>query len=168
MAKEVWKPGNMLYPIPAVLVTVADNKGNDNVFTVAWTGTVCSDPAMVYISVRPSRHSYDMIQETGQFVINLTTEKLAKATDYCGVKSGRDENKFEKMKLITEKATHLGTHDMFLAKVLCVHADKQYMDEKGKFDLAKAKPIVYSHGQYYVTGKKIGKFGYSVKRGKRR
>lgn len=131
-----------------------------------------------------------MIQETGQFVINLTTEKLAKATDYCGVKSGRDENKFEKMKLITEKAkyvkapllkdspvniecevvsvTHLGTHDMFLAKVLCVHADKQYMDEKGKFDLAKAKPIVYSHGQYYVTGKKIGKFGYSVKRGKRR
>ena len=190
MSKEIWRPGNMLYPLPSVLVTVADDEGNDNVLTVAWTGTVCSDPAMVYVSVRPSRYSHHMIKETGEFVINLTTEELAYATDYCGVKSGRDENKFEKMKLITEKAkyvkapllkdspvniecevvsvTHLGTHDMFLAKVLCVHADKQYMDEKGKFDLAKAKPIVYSHGQYYVTGKKIGKFGYSVKRGKRR
>lgn len=186
MAKEIWKPGNMLYPLPAVLVTVSDNKGNENVFTVAWTGTVCSDPAMVYISVRPSRYSYDMIRETGQFVINLTTEKLAKATDYCGVKSGRDENKFEKMKLKTERAkyvkapllkdspvniecevvdiTRLGTHDMFLAKVLCVHADKRYMDDKGKFHLEKAHPLVYSHGQYYNTGKKIGKFGYAVKK----
>jgi len=99
MAKETWKPGNMLYPLPAVLVTVADNSGNENVFTVAWTGTICTDPAMVYISVRPSRYSYYMIKESGQFVINLTTEKLAKATDYCGVKSGRDENKFEKMNL---------------------------------------------------------------------
>lgn len=186
MAKEIWKSGNMLYPLPAVLVTVADHEGNSNVFTVAWTGTVCSDPAMVYISVRPSRYSYHMIKETGQFVINLTTEKLARATDYCGVKSGRDENKFEAMKLQTENAkyvkapllkdspvniecevvdiTKLGTHDMFLAKVLCVHADKKNMDEKKKFDLEKACPIVYSHGQYYNTGKKLGKFGFAVKK----
>lgn len=186
MAKEIWKPGNMLYPLPAVLVTVADQKGKDNVFTVAWTGTVCSDPAMVYISVRPSRHSYDMIKETGQFVINLTTEKLAKATDYCGVKSGRDEDKFEKMNLTKQSAryvkapllkdspvniecevvdvTSLGTHDMFLAKVLCVHADKEYMDSNGKFDLAMAKPLVYSHGQYYSIGKKLGRFGFAVRK----
>lgn len=188
MAKEIWKPGNMVYPLPAVLVTVADHQGNENVFTVGWTGTICTDPAMLYISVRPSRHSYQMIMETGQFVVNLTTEKLVRATDYCGVKSGRDVNKFEEMKLATERAkyvkapllkdspvniecevvsmTKLGTHDMFLAKVLCVHADKKYMDEKGKFHLDKARPIVYSHGYYYGTGKKLGKFGYSVRKKK--
>ncbi len=186
MAKEIWKPGNMLYPLPAVLVTAADKKGNNNVFTVAWTGTVCSDPAMVYISVRPSRYSYNMIKETGEFVINLTTEKLAKATDYCGVRSGRDENKFETMKLTMERAkyvkapllkespvnlecevvsmTRLGTHDMFLAKVLCVHADKKYINDKGTFDLEKARPLVYSHGKYYNIGKKLGKFGFTVKK----
>lgn len=184
MSKEIWKSGNMLYPIPAVLVTVRDHAGRDNVFTVAWTGTVCSDPAMVYVSVRPSRHSYNMIKETGEFVINLTTKDLAYATDYCGVKSGRDVDKFEAMKLTKQNGKYVqaplikespvniecevvdvipcGTHDMFLSKVLCVHADKKYMDKSGKFDLAKAKPIVYSHGQYYVTGEKIGKFGYSV------
>lgn len=189
MAKEVWKPGNMLYPIPSVLVSVSDANGNDNVFTVGWTGTVCTNPAMVYISVRPSRYSYDMIKETGEFVINLTTKDLAYATDYCGVVSGRDVDKFEKMRLTKEKAqhvqaplikespvniecqvvdvTHCGTHDMFLAKVLCVHADKQYMDKQGKFDLSKAKPIVYSHGEYYCIGEKIGKFGYSVKKKKK-
>ena len=107
MAKDIWKPGNMLYPLPAVLVTATDGEGNDNVFTVAWTGTVCSDPAMVYISVRPSRHSYDMIKHTGQFVINLTTEELAKATDYCGVKSGRDEDKFKAMNLTKEEAKYV-------------------------------------------------------------
>lgn len=184
MEKEVWRPGNMLYPLPAVLVTVTDKKGNDNVLTIGWTGTVCSDPAMVYISVRPTRHSYKMLKESKEFVINLTTEKLAFATDYCGVKSGRDEDKFEKMKLTKEKAKHVkaplikespvniecevvdiipyGTHDMFVAKVLCVHADKEYMNEKGTFDLSKANPIVYSHGFYYTTGKKLGRFGYSV------
>ena len=189
MAKEIWKPGKMVYPLPAVLVTVADRQGNENVFTVGWTGTVCTDPAMLYISVRPSRHSHKMIMETGQFVVNLTTEKLAKATDYCGVKSGRDENKFTAMNLKTERAkyvaapllkdspvniecevvsmTKLGTHDMFLAKVLCVHADKQYMDEKGKFHLEKAHPIVYSHGNYYSMGKKLGKFGFAVKKKRR-
>lgn len=188
MAKEIWKPGNMVYPLPAVLVTVADHHGNENVFTVGWTGTICTDPAMLYISVRPSRHSYQMIMETGQFVVNLTTEKMVRATDYCGVKSGRDVNKFAEMKLATERAkyvkapllkdspvniecevvsmTKLGTHDMFLAKVLCVHADKKYMDEKGKFHLDKARPIVYSHGYYYGTGKKLGKFGYSVRKKK--
>lgn len=184
MAKEVWRPGNMLYPLPAVLVTVADKEGNENVLTVAWTGTVCSDPVMVYVSVRPSRHSYHMIKETGEFVINLTTEEMAYATDYCGVKSGRDEDKFEKTHLTKEKAKYVkaplikespinmeckveqvipcGSHDMFLAKVLCVHADEKYMDEKGSFSLEKAQPIVYSHGWYYGLGKKIGKFGYSV------
>ena len=190
MEKDIWKTGNMEYPLPDVLVTATDGEGNDNVFTVAWTGTVCSDPAMVYISVRPSRHSYDMIKHTGQFVINLTTEELAKATDYCGVKSGRDEDKFKAMNLTKEEAkyvaaplikespvniecevleiTHLGTHDMFLAKVLCVHADEKYMDSKGKFDLAKAAPLVYSHGQYYGVGKKLGRFGFSVRKNKKR
>ena len=166
MSKEIWKPGNMLYPLPSVLVTAADSEGNDNVLTIAWTGTVCTNPAMVYISVRPSRHSYHMIKETGEFVINLTTKDLVYATDYCGVKSGRDVDKFDKMHLTREKAKYVnaplikespvniecevvdiiscGSHDMFLAKVLCVHADKQYMDKNGKFDLGKARPIVYS------------------------
>ncbi len=188
MSKEIWKPGNMLYPLPAVLVTVSDGKGNDNVLTIAWTGTVCSDPAMVYISVRPSRYSYPMLKETGEFVINLTTKKLAFATDYCGVRSGKDEDKFAKMNLTKQPAKYVkaplieqspvnieckvvdviecGTHDMFLAKVLCVHADKKYMDKSGRFDLSKANPLVYSHGQYYVTGERIGKFGYSVKKKK--
>lgn len=174
----------MLYPLPSVLVTVADKEGNDNVLTVAWTGTVCSDPAMVYVSVRPSRYSHHMIKETGEFVINLTTEELAYATDYCGVKSGKDEDKFKNASLTKEPAKYVnaplikespvniecqvtdvvpcGSHDMFVAKVLCVHADKKYMDENGTFSLEKAKPIVYSHGWYYGLGRKIGKFGYSV------
>lgn len=189
MSKEIWKPGNMLYPLPAVLVTVSDNEGNDNVLTIAWTGTVCSDPAMVYISVRPSRHSYQMIKDTNQFVINLTTKELAFATDYCGVKSGKNEDKFKTMNLTKDKAKYVkaplikespvniecevvqiipcGSHDMFLAKVLCVHADEKYMDESGKFDLSKAEPLVYSHGQYYLTGEHIGKFGYSVEKKKK-
>ncbi len=186
MSKEVWKPGNMVYPLPAVLVSVANGEGKDNVFTVAWTGTVCTNPAMVYISVRPSRYSYAMIKETKEFVINLTTKELAYATDYCGVKSGREIDKFKKCHLTKEKAEYVaaplikespvnieckvvqtiacGSHDMFLAEVLAVHADQKYMDDKGKFDLAKAKPIVYSHGEYYDLGKKIGKFGYSIAR----
>ena len=188
MAKQSWKPGNMLYPLPAVLVTVSDKAGNQNVFTVAWTGTVCSDPAMVSISVRPERYSYHMIEETGEFVINLTTEKLTFATDYCGVKSGRDVDKFKEMKLTPIKAEKvsaplieespvnieckvkevikLGTHDMFLAEVVAVHADEKYMDEKGKFSLIKSKPMVYSHGTYYSLGKELGSFGYSVRKKK--
>lgn len=186
MAKQSWKPGNMLYPLPVVLISVADKKGNTNVFTVAWAGTICSDPAMVSISVRPERYSYNMIKETGEFVINLTTKDLAFATDYCGVRSGRNEDKFEKMNLtripaekvsaplieespvnIECKVTEvkpLGTHDMFLAEVVAVHADEKYMDETGKFSFVQANPITYSHGEYYTLGEKIGKFGYSVKK----
>lgn len=186
MGKQIWKPGNMLYPLPAVLISAADKSGRDNLFTVAWTGTICSDPAMVSISVRPERYSYHMIEETGEFVLNLTTEKLAWATDYCGVRSGRDVDKWKEMQLtraygeyvkapmvaespvnlecrVTEKKV-LGSHDMFMAEVLAVHADEAYMDEKGAFRLSEAKPLVYSHGRYYSVGKEIGKFGYSVQK----
>lgn len=188
MEKQDWRPGNMLYPLPAVLVSVADKEGKSNLFTVGWTGTICSDPAMVSISVRPSRYSYHMIEETGEFVINLTTEELAYATDYCGVKSGRDENKWTSTKLtpvpgtkvkvpyikespvniecrVTQKIP-LGTHDMFLAKVEMVHVSTQYLDQKDRFHLEQAKPIVYSHGTYYSLGREIGTFGYSVKKSK--
>lgn len=186
MSKVEWRPGNMLYPLPAVLVTVADEKGNDNVLTVAWAGTVCSSPAMVSISVRPERYSYHMIKEIKEFVINLTTEKLARATDFCGVRSGRDTDKFQEMKLTREAATYVGaplikespvsiecrvvdekeygSHCVFTAEVLSVHVEADYLDEKGKFDLAAAHPIVYSHGEYYGLGKKLGKFGYSVQK----
>ena len=186
MAKISFKPGNMLYPLPAVLVTVTDKAGNDNVLTIGWTGTICSDPAMVSISVRPERHSYHMIKETGEFVINLTTGKLAFATDYCGVKSGRDVDKFKEMhltKLPAQKVgapligespvniecrvtqtIELGTHVMFLATVEAVTVDDAYMDEKNTFHLRKAAPIVYSHGEYYTLDKMIGKFGYRVRK----
>lgn len=179
----------MLYPLPAVMVSVSDGKGNDNIITVAWTGTVCTNPPMVSISVRPSRYSYQMIKDTGEFVINLTTEELAYATDYCGVRSGRDVDKFAEMNLTKEKAEYvkvplikespvsiecrvkevkeLGSHHMFLAEVLAVHADEEYMDEKEKFHLNKARPLVYSHGEYLGTGKKLGTFGYSVKKKKK-
>lgn len=186
MGKQIWKPGNMLYPLPAVLVSASDKQGRQNVFTVAWTGTICSDPPMVSISVRPERYSYHMIQETGEFVINLTTESLAFATDYCGVKSGRDVDKFKearltpipagkvKAPLIKESPVNiecrvtevkkLGTHDMFLAKVEAVHADEAYMDENGRFSLSDARPLVYSHGKYFSLGRELGSFGYSVKK----
>lgn len=188
MAKQQWKAGNMVYPLPAVMVSVTDGNGNDNIITVAWVGTVCTNPAMVSISVRPERHSYDMIRATGEFVINLTTEKLAYATDYCGVRSGKDIDKFKEMKLTKEQASfvkapmigespvnieckvksveELGSHHMFLAEVLAVHADEAYMDETGKFDLNSANPLIYSHGEYYSIGNKLGKFGYSVKKSK--
>ncbi len=186
MSKIEWKPGNMLYPLPVVMVSVADKEGKDNIITVAWAGTVCTNPPMVSISVRPERYSYDMIKEKGEFVINLTTEKLAYATDYCGVKSGRDVDKFKEAHLTRELASHVGvpmikespvsiecrvkevkeygSHSVFMADVLAVHVDDQYMDEKGKFDLAMSNPIVYSHGEYYGLGKKLGTFGYSVKK----
>ena len=186
MAKQIWKPGNMVYPLPAVMVSTGDKKGNQNILTVAWTGTVCTNPAMVYISVRPERYSYHMIEESGEFVINLTTRDLAFATDYCGVKSGRDVDKFKELGLPISPAAEvsaplldespvniecrvtqvlrLGTHDMFVAKVVSVHADEKYMDENGKFSLEKADPIAYSHGTYYTLGEKLGTFGYSVKK----
>ena len=185
MGKQTWKPGNMLYPLPAVMVSVTDKEGKSNIITVAWTGTVCTNPPMVYISVRPERYSYHMIEETGEFVINLTTEKLAYATDYCGVKSGRDVDKFEKMHLTPEKADkvkapmiqespvnieckvvkkeELGSHHMFLAEVVAVHVDEQYLDEKNRFALEKTELISYVHGEYYSLGKLLGNFGYSIR-----
>ncbi len=186
MGRQTWKPGNMLYPVPAVLVSVADKAGKSNLFTVAWTGTICSDPVMVSISVRKQRYSYDMIMETGEFVINLTTKDLVYATDYCGVKSGRDIDKWKEMKLtpmpsekvnvpyvkespvalecVVKERLELGTHDMFLAEVVAVTVDEQYLDEKNKFCLNKAEPMVYSHGEYYGIGEKLGSFGYSVRK----
>ncbi|GFH91419.1 flavoredoxin [Lachnospiraceae bacterium] len=187
MGKQSWKPGNMLYPLPVVLVSAADEEGNTNVLTVAWAGTVCSDPPMVSVSIRPERYSYRMIKETGEFVINLTTEELAYATDYCGVVSGRDADKFKNMHLtpvkgdvvkaplikespvniecIVKDIKSLGSHDMFIAQVAAVHVDEKYMDTKNKFHLEDAHPIVYSHGIYMSLGKKIGTFGYSVRKG---
>ncbi len=186
MGRQNWKPGNMLYPVPAVLITVADKAGKPNVFTVAWAGTVCSDPPMVSISVRPERYSHHIIEETQEFVINLTTGKLAYATDYCGVKSGRDTDKIKEMNLHlipgakvkaplleespvnlecrVKQTLRLGTHDMYLAEVAAVHADEKYMDEKERFSLDRAQPIAYSHGGYYLLGEKLGTFGYSVRK----
>ena len=178
----------MLYPLPAVMVTCRGKDGKDNIITIGWTGTVCSDPAMTYVSVRKERYSHAMILETGEFVINLTTKKLAKATDFCGVRSGRDVDKFEAMHLTKEEAQvvnvpmiaespvnikcrvtevkELGSHDMFLAEVVAVHAAEAYMDEKGRFSLTAADPIAYSHGTYFTLGEQLGTFGYSVKKGK--
>ena len=186
MGKINFKPGNMLYPLPAIMVSSADKDGKPNIITVAWTGTICSDPAMVSISVRKERYSHKLISESGECVINLTTEELAYATDYCGVKSGRDVDKFKEMNLTPLKADvvsapliaespvnieckvtevkELGTHDMFLAEVVAVHVDDTYMDEKNKFHLEYAKPIVYSHGTYFKMGEEVGTFGYSVKK----
>lgn len=185
--KETWKPGNMLYPLPAVMVSVGDKKGHQNILTVAWTGTICTNPAMLYISVRPERYSYGMIKETGEFVVNLTTEKLVKATDYCGVKSGRDVDKWKETGLTpgkTQNLSHapliqecpvniecqvtevkeLGSHHMFLAKVLAVNVDSAYMNSKNKFELNKTGLLAYSHGEYLELGKSLGTFGYSVRK----
>ena len=187
MAKQTWKPGNMLYPLPAVMVSTADKHGNSNILTIAWTGTVCTNPPMAYISVRPERYSYHMIKESGEFVINLTTRKLAHAADYCGVRSGRDVDKWKECGLtrgtassleyapvIEEAPVHieckvkeireLGSHQMFLAEVTAVQADESYKDAKGKFDLNKTGLIAYSHGAYMDLGKQLGTFGYSVRK----
>lgn len=186
MGKREFKPGNMLYPVPAVLVSVCDRKGNSNLFTVAWTGTVCTNPPMLTISVRKERHSWQMIKETGEFVVNLTTESLAFATDYCGVRSGRDTDKWADTGLTKEPASkvsaplikespvnlecrvvrvdELGSHDMFLAEVVAVHVDEAYIDKKDTFHLSQAKPLAYSHGRYYGLGECLGTFGYSVRK----
>lgn len=186
MGKKHWKPGNMLNPVPAVMVSVTDKEGKSNIITVAWAGTVCTNPPMVSISVRPSRYSYQILEETGEFVINLTNESLVKACDYCGVVSGRDVDKFAKTGLtpipmehvhamgidespvnmeckITEKR-ELGSHTMFIAEVVGVTVDDQYMDETGKFHINESGLVMYSHGEYFALGKKLGKFGYSVKK----
>ena len=187
MSKQLWKPGNMLYPLPAVMVSVGNKQGETNIITVAWTGTICTNPAMVYISVRPERYSYQMIKESGEFVINLTTEKLVKATDYCGVKSGRDVDKWKEMNLHQVKAEtleysplilespvnieckvveikELGSHHMFLANVTAVHADEAYLNEQNKFELNNTGLLAYSHGEYLGLCKKLGTFGYSIRK----
>lgn len=188
MAKQTWKPGNMLYPVPAVMVSCQREGGKPNIITVAWAGTICSDPAMLSISVRKNRYSYDIIKETKEFVVNLTTNQLCRATDYCGVRSGRDVDKFQEMHLTPQpsekvkapgiaespvniecrvtQVLELGTHDMFLAEVVAVRVDDDYMDEKGRFDLNAADLVTYSHGEYFTLGKKLGTFGYSVAKNK--
>ena len=184
MSKVTWKPGTMVYPVPAAMITCGSTPETYNIITIAWTGTVNTSPAMTYISVRKERHSYDLIKDSGEFVINLTTEDLVKATDFCGVRSGRDVNKFEYTGLTPIDATHvkaplikespvsiecrvteikeLGSHDMFLAEVLAVHVDEKHIDENGKFHLDHSKPICYSHGAYFGLGEQLGTFGYSV------
>lgn len=184
--KQTWRAGNMLYTVPAVMVSCARKGEKPNIITVAWAGTVCSDPAMVSISVRKERYSHDIIKETGEFVINLTTRKLARATDYCGVKSGRDVDKFADMHLTAvpsvkieapaiaespvnieckvKQVLELGSHDMFIAEVMAVNVDESLLDEKGTLHLSDADLIAYSHGRYYGLGDFIGKFGYSVQK----
>lgn len=188
VAKINFKPGNMLYPLPVVMVSMQGRDGKKNIITIAWAGTVCTNPPMVSISIRPERYSYDIIRETGEFVINLTTRELAKATDYCGVRSGRDVDKFNDMHLtamegqevkaplIAEspvnieckvvRVEELGSHHMFVAQVVAVTVDDAYMNDRGGFELAKADPLVYSHGAYYLLDKKVGTFGYSVRKKK--
>lgn len=182
--KQKWKPGNMIYPLPAVMVSCGDER-QTNIITVAWTGTLCTNPPMTYISLRPSRYSYDLIKETGYFVVNLTTKKLVRATDFCGVRSGREKDKFKEMNLTPdyENETHcpmisespvnieckvsdikiLGSHHMFIADILNVYVDEKYLDGKGKFHLNQTDLIAYSHGAYFTLGQEIGTFGYSVK-----
>lgn len=187
MNRQIWKPGNMLYPLPAVMVSIGDREGNQNIITIAWTGTICTNPPMVYISVRPQRFSYEMIKDTGEFVINLTTEKLAKVTDYCGVRSGRDVDKWQETGLtpleaetlayaphikecpvgiecMVTEVKELGSHHMFLAEVKSVQVDESYINAENKFELNKTGLMAYSHGQYVELGKTIGSFGYSVRR----
>ena len=186
MAKQFWKPGNMLYPVPAVMVSCGREGEKPNIITIAWAGTLSSSPAMLSISIRPERYSYDIIKETGEFVVNLVTKELVYATDYCGVKSGKDIDKFKEMKLtpsmsqivkapgIAESPVNieckvvdikqLGSHDMFIAEVVGVDVEDKYMDETGKFNLNSTGLVSYSHGEYFELGEKIGKFGYSVKK----
>ncbi len=187
--KQSWKPGTLIYPVPAVMITCGSDESEYNVFTVSWTGTICTDPAMCYISVRPERYSYPILKKNMEFVINLTTRKLAYATDWCGVRSGKDYNKFQEMKLTPGKAAvvqapiieesplciecrvrevlALGTHDMFIAEVVNILADEQYIDpQTGTFNMEQADLLAYSHGKYYTLGEMIGKFGWSVKKKK--
>lgn len=184
--KQIWRAGTMISPVPAVMVSCGSAEGEKNIITVAWTGTICSEPAMCYISVRKERHSYKMIRESGEFVINLTTKALARATDWCGVRSGKDFDKFSHCGLTVESCPHisapaiaespinieckvkqvieLGSHDMFIAEVLGVMVDDSLLDpQSGKLDLARAELLGYAHGEYYALGEKLGTFGWTVK-----
>jgi flavin reductase (DIM6/NTAB) family NADH-FMN oxidoreductase RutF len=186
MSKLMWKPGTMLYPVPSVMVSCRNLQGENNIITIAWTGIICSDPAMLYISVRPERHSYQMIKETGEFVVNIPNSKLAFAVDFCGVKSGKSINKFEHLKLTPAKSNivaapfidecpvsleckvkdviQLGSHDMFIAEIMCVNVDDSLLDSKGKLHLNKADLICYNHGEYRTLAESLGTFGYSVRK----
>lgn len=186
MGRQNWRASNMLYPVPAVLVGCRDEEGRDNLMTAAWAGTICSDPVMVSVSIRKERFSHDIIENTGEFTISLTTTGLARAADYCGVRSGRDVDKFREMKLTklesaqirapgvaespvvlecrVKDIVRLGSHDMFIAEVVNVSVDERFIDEKGRLELEKADLIAYSHGEYFALGRKIGRFGYSVRR----
>ena len=186
MGKQYWRPGNMLYPLPAVMVSCKRQGEKPNIITVAWTGTVCSSPAMVSISVRKERYSYEIIKETGEFVINLATKDLVRALDYCGVRSGREVDKYKEAGLtvlaskeiaapgIMESPVNLecrvtevkplGSHDLFLAEVLSVTIEDRYMNDDGKFELNRSGLITYSHGEYFELGRKAGSFGYSVRK----
>ncbi len=185
MSKVIWKPGTFIYPIPAVMVTCGTME-ESNIITVAWTGILNTNPAMCYISIRPSRYSYNLIKEQKEFVINLTTKNLVRATDWCGCRTGAKFDKFKKMKLTKEQSKfvkcpsikespvsiecrvkeikELGSHHMFIAEILSIDADEKYIDEKGAFDISKCNLISYQNGGYYTQGKKIGKFGFSVKK----
>ncbi len=188
MGKVIWKPGTMLYPVPVALVT-SHYRGSDNVFTVSWIGTVCTEPPMLSISIRPERHSYGMIKSSREFVVNLPGSDMAKEVDFCGVKSGAEVDKFKELGLIKKKASkvkaplivqcplsiecrveqmiELGSHHMFIAKVLAVHAEEALIDTKGKFHLETARLLCYNHGHYCSVSKPMGKFGFSVQKGKR-
>jgi len=188
MAKKIWKSGTFIYPIPAVMVSCGDME-KSNIITVAWTGILNTNPAKVYISVRPERYSYKLIKEKGEFVINLTNKELTYATDWCGVNTGAKVDKFKEMKLTKEKCEFVscpsikespvsieckvseikeyGTHHMFIADVLSIDSDEKYINEKGAFDISKCNLIAYANGGYYELGRKIGKFGYSVKKKKK-
>ena len=187
MSKKLWKAGAFEYPIPAALITSGDME-NSNVMTAAWTGIINSKPPMVYVSIRPERYSYEIIKQNMEFAINLTNEDLVYATDWCGVKSGRDFDKFKEMNLSKEKANFvkcplikespvsieckvkeirdLGSHSMFIADVLSIDPDEKYIDENGEFDISKCNLIAYANGGYYPLGDKLGKFGYSVQKEK--
>jgi len=190
MTKQPWKPGTMIYPVPAVLVSCGDERLGYNIITIAWTGTLCSDPPLCYISVRPERYSYDLIKQTGAYVINLTTRALVFATDWCGVQSGRDKDKFKEMKLTPVKAQKvsapliaesplniecrvreivpLGSHDMFVSEVVAVNAEQDLINPlTGAFQLSQADPICYVHGRYFQLGRMLGTFGFSVRKKKK-
>ncbi len=189
--KELWKGGTMIYPLPAPMITCGNIDSEYNIITIAWTGIISTEPPRCYISVRPERYSYKLIKETGEFVINLTTKELAYATDWCGVRSGKDHDKFKEMKLTPQRGIevrcpiiaespinlecrvfdvqNMGSHDMFLADILRIHATKEHINEQtGAFNLRKSDPICYSHGKYYSIDRFIGKFGFSVKKEKKK
>jgi len=187
MDKVLWKPGNIIYPLPVVMVSCGDNEKEWNIITIAWTGTICTEPPMCYISIRKNRHSYNIISKNKEYVLNLTTSDMAYQTDWCGVKSGKDFNKFKEMKLTPIKANmvkaplikespvnieckvkdiiQLGSHDMFISEVLCINASSNFINpDTGEFDMRKAKLMCYSHGKYYELGKLLGKYGFSVRK----